>query len=208
MPYVRNPQYRIRVPRRRGMRGFGMGQDGGSVVTVSTSSGDYSVLSDGSVYDPNAQLVTDFSTLPNNVTNAINTALDTGQNQVASLFSNLTPSQLTGSSPAGAAPSAPGAAPQSLTSQLQQIANAMGTSANTALKLFQAAQGPSLVAGTNVLYNPATGQYYNPTTGQVVNPTGGTTFAPLSLGGIDPTFLLIGGLLIGGVFLISMAGHR
>lgn len=72
-------------------------------------------------------------------------------------------------------------------------------------KIFQSLQTPGLVPGTQAIYNPATGQFYNPQTGQVVSP-GGTTI-PLGAG-ISSSTLLIGGLLIGGVLLVSMMGKH
>jgi len=73
MPYVRskNPSYILRR--------HGLGDDTGATVLGSVSSGvgggNYQILSDGSVFDPNGNLVTDFSTLPNSVTNGINALL-------------------------------------------------------------------------------------------------------------------------------------
>ena len=89
---------------------------------------------------------------------------------------------------------------------LSSFLNSITGSAAGAAKLYQTLQGPSLVAGTNAIYNPATGQYYNPTTGQVVNPGGTST---LGLPNIDPTTLLLyGGLAVGAVFLLSMLGKH
>lgn len=89
---------------------------------------------------------------------------------------------------------------------LSTFLSSLTGSAASAAKLYQTLQGPSLIPGTNAIYNPATGQYYNPTTGQVVNPSGVST---LGLPSIDPNSLLLyGGLTVGAIFLLSMLGKR
>lgn len=90
----------------------------------------------------------------------------------------------------------------SLSSLLSSITNA----AAAGVKLYQVAEGPSLVAGTNAIYNPATGQYYNPTTGQVVNPNGTSTGSVIGseLTNYLPTILLYGGLALGAYMLIRL----
>ena len=70
----------------------------------------------------------------------------------------------------------------------------------TGVQTYNVLQGPSLIAGTNAIYNPATGQYYNPTTGQVVNPTGVTTGAITADLSAYMPIILIGG----GLFLVAM----
>jgi hypothetical protein len=90
-----------------------------------------------------------------------------------------------------------------LTQSLQALAAGAGAGAN----IYRSLQNPALVPGTTAVYNPATGTYYNPTTGQVVTPSGQTTFGAMPFGTIDPTVLMMGGLLIGGVLLISMLGR-
>jgi hypothetical protein len=96
------------------------------------------------------------------------------------------------------------------------LANLFSSITNAAIagqKIYLTAQGPSLVPGTNAIYNPATGQYYNPTTGQVVNAPGvvggsSTLFpAGLSTANLGP-ILLFGGLALGAVFLISAVGKH
>jgi len=87
-----------------------------------------------------------------------------------------------------------------------QILSALPAAAQTGVNIYRQTQSPSLVPGTTAVYNPATGTYYNPTTGQVVTPSGQTTFGG-SIGTIDPSLLMMGGLLIGGVLLISMLGR-
>lgn len=60
--------------RRRGMRG--LGQDATDYTTVSSPTGDYQVFNDGTVFDPNGAIVTDFSNLSNSLTASINNALN------------------------------------------------------------------------------------------------------------------------------------
>ncbi len=79
--------------------------------------------------------------------------------------------------------------------------NALSNAAVSGAKIFQSLQTPALVAGTQAVYNQATGQFYNPTTGQVVNPTGQTLATSPVVGS---SLLLIGGLVIGGVVLIAL----
>jgi hypothetical protein len=49
---------------------------GQTYTSVPTTAGDFQVLSDGTVFDPAGNIVTDFSTLSNSVSNAINSALN------------------------------------------------------------------------------------------------------------------------------------
>ena len=92
---------------------------------------------------------------------------------------------------------------------LTNLLNSITTAAVNGTKIYQTLQGPSLVAGTQAIYNPATGQYYNPTTGQVVNAPGtpGTTStlfpAGLSSGSLS-SILLIGGIGLAAVLVIGM----
>jgi hypothetical protein len=90
----------------------------------------------------------------------------------------------------------------SLSSLLSSITNA----AAAGVKLYQVAEGPSLVAGTGAIYNPATGQYYNPTTGQVVNANGTATGSVIGsqITSYLPTILLYGGLALGAYMLIRL----
>lgn len=92
---------------------------------------------------------------------------------------------------------------------LTNLLNSITTAAVNGTKIYQTLQGPSLVAGTQAIYNPATGQYYNPTTGQVVNAPGtpGTTStlfpAGLSSSSLS-SILLIGGIGLAAVLVIGM----
>lgn len=87
----------------------------------------------------------------------------------------------------------------------QQIIAAFNQAAAGAINIFKQTQAPGLIAGTQAIYNPATGQYYNPSTGQVVNPTGATIATSLAT---SPNLLLIGGVVIAGVVLVSMLGRK
>jgi hypothetical protein len=84
--------------------------------------------------------------------------------------------------------------------------NSLTGGAATGVKIAQQLQGPSLVPGTNVLFNPVTGQYYNPATGQVVNAPGlpGSTSA-LGTSLMSSPLLLLGGLGLGVVLLMALA---
>jgi len=111
-----------------------------------------------------------------------------------------TPSAVSSAAAAAAAPASGGGF------NITNFLNALTGSAAAGVKVAQAIQGPSLIPGTNAIYNPLTGQYYNPTTGQVVNPTGAST---LGLPTIAPTTLLMyGGLAVGAFLLISMLGKH
>jgi hypothetical protein len=91
---------------------------------------------------------------------------------------------------------------------IASIFSSLASGAAAAEKLYLGAQSPSVVPGTNAIYNPATGQYYNPTTGQVVEPNG------LSVGSIStdltsmlPNLLLIGGIGLGAFLIITALEH-
>lgn len=90
---------------------------------------------------------------------------------------------------------------------LSAILNSLTGAAAGAEKIYLAGQSPSLVPGTNAIYNAATGQFYNPTTGQVVNPSGTSSLFPagLSTANLGP-ILLYGGLAVGAFLLISQMG--
>lgn len=90
---------------------------------------------------------------------------------------------------------------------LSNIFADLAQGAQAGLKIFQQAQGPTVIGG--VLYNPATGQYYNPTTGQVVNANGSSVAGSLDLSTLlNPTTLLIGGGLLFGILIISSMGRK
>src|SRR5208337_525950 len=127
----------------RGMSGLGMGQDG-----------------------------TDLSSLPVGGMSPTETSLIglptvSGSDILSSLginISGLDPTAVSTAVSSASAPSSGGGF------NLSSFLNSLTGSAASAAKLYQTLQVPSLVAGTNAIYNPATGQDYNPTTGQVVNP--------------------------------------
>lgn len=98
-------------------------------------------------------------------------------------------------------PGVSSSSPSSLTSFLQAIPGL----ATTGLNIFQRVQGPSLVPGTQAIYNPSTGQYYNPSTGQVVNPTG-ATLGTSPIASSIPLLLIGGGVIL--VAALFMGGRR
>jgi hypothetical protein len=87
--------------------------------------------------------------------------------------------------------------PSTLTSVLSSLPGLLQSGVQT----YNVLQGPSLVAGTNAIYNPATGQYYNPTTGQVVNPSG------ITLSAYMPIILIGGGLLVAATAMLLGGKH-
>ena len=79
---------------------------------------------------------------------------------------------------------------------LAQLLGAALTAATTAVKLNLATQSPSLIPGTSLVYNPATGQ--------IANAVGTTQALTSSLSSMLPLLLLAGGAFL----LISMMGKR
>lgn len=75
----------------------------------------------------------------------------------------------------------------------------------TATQLIKSLQTPGLIAGTQAIYNPQTGQFYNPQTGQVVNPVGVSPTSNIPLAGLTSSPLLLGGLALGGIVLLVVA---
>lgn len=96
------------------------------------------------------------------------------------------------------------------TAQLTALTSTIAAGGQTAINISKALSTPSLVAGTGVVYNPATGQFYNPQTGQVVSPTtagtlGTASILGTSLSSMGPVLIL----LVGGLFVLMMfAGGR
>ena len=94
------------------------------------------------------------------------------------------------------------------------LSNLLSTITNAAVagqKIYLSSQAPSLVPGTNAIYNAATGQYYNPTTGHVVNANGTGVVGMPDLSSISaylPTIMLYGGLALGAFLLIRMTGGK
>lgn len=94
---------------------------------------------------------------------------------------------------------------------LSSLLGSLTQSAAAAQRLYLQGQSPSLVPGTNAIYNPATGQYYNPTTGQVVNApgiTGSTSAISADLTAYLPTILLVGGIGLAAVLVMHMVSNR
>lgn len=93
------------------------------------------------------------------------------------------------------------------------LLNSITGAAQVGNKIYLSTQTPSLVPGTNAIYNASTGQYYNPTTGQVVNAPGtpGTT-STLFPAGISTanmgSWLLYGGLAIAGILAVKMMSGK
>ena len=94
------------------------------------------------------------------------------------------------------------------TADITQFLNALTKGAASGVQIYNATQTPALIAGTNAIYNPATGQYYNPSTGQVVNPLTGNTLGTATGSLLSSPYILMGGLLIGGLLLVSMISGR
>lgn len=136
----------MRAGRHRGMRG--LGQDDGSYTSVSSSSGDYQVFSDGTVFDPNGNIVTDFSTLPTSVTNSINSAL--GITSTPSGVNPLTTPGITNSSTVSTPTSSSSSSSSGSSTNLTSVLNSLITGG------LKAAQLATLPAGYTI--NPANGQ--------------------------------------------------
>lgn len=86
-----------------------------------------------------------------------------------------------------------------------QILQAIGAAGQTAVGVFKATSSPSLIPGTQAVYNPATGQIIGAgllqTTGNLF---GGAGTAAAGLGSIMP-LLLLG---VGALVLVSAMGRR
>lgn len=89
-----------------------------------------------------------------------------------------------------------------------KLATVLTGGAAAGSQIFRSLQPPSLVPGTQAIFNPATGQFYNPTTGQVVNPTGVVPTSNVPLMGLSNSpLLLAGGIGLGVVLLIAVMGR-
>jgi hypothetical protein len=112
-----------------------------------------------------------------------------------------------GSSPSTGSPAT--ASNSSGSFNLSQLLSGLTGDAASAAKIYQSLQTPSLIPGTNAIYNAATGQYYNPTTGQVVNPSGISTLGvPTDISAALPQLLLFGGLAVGAMVILSALGKH
>jgi hypothetical protein len=96
-----------------------------------------------------------------------------------------------------------GTTPSSSAPNLAQILAAAAQATGTAVKAFTTLQGPSLIPGTNLVYNPATGQLSN-AAGIGTSGTTSSLSTSLSTSGIMPLLLLA----IAAVVLISATGRR
>ena len=72
-----------------------------------------------------------------------------------------------------------------------QIAQIIGSSTNAAVSVYKATSSPSLVAGTGLVYNPATGQLVSGTTGAQV-----ASSIASSLSSILPLLLVVGAAVL------------
>lgn len=88
------------------------------------------------------------------------------------------------------------------------LANALTKGAQSGVQVYRSLTPPSLVPGTNAIFNPATGQFYNPLTGQVVSPPGVQPTTNIPLAGLTSSPLLIGGVILGGVLLAVVAMRK
>jgi hypothetical protein len=87
------------------------------------------------------------------------------------------------------------------------LMNSITGAAKVGSQIYLQNQTPSLIPGTQAIYNKATGQYYNPTTGQVVNPIGSALSSIPFSSNMGP-ILLYGGLALGAVLLFSAIGKH
>jgi len=188
-PAPRSPLLRL-IPER------GMGQDGSVDTIVDPST--------GITYDLSGNVVT-----PQPI---VSMPSVTPTDTFSSWFNSLSaPSTSTSASTVGTPVST--STPSSGGLNLANLFSAITNAAIAGQKIYLTAEGPSLVPGTNAIYNPATGQYYNPTTGQVVNApgvTGGSSTlfpAGLSTANLGP-ILLFAGLALGAVLLIGAIGKH
>lgn len=161
----------------------GMGQDDTAIEDPST----------GIYYDSSGAVV------PQPVITPISSGLS--YDPLSGSFSTSSGSTLATGSPATASN------PTGSGFNLSSLLNSLTGAAAGAEKIYLAGQTPSLVPGTNAIYNAATGQFYNPTTGQVVNPSGTSSLFPagISTANLGP-ILLYGGLALGAFLLISQLG--
>lgn len=86
----------------------------------------------------------------------------------------------------------------------QQLAAIISGAGQTAIALIKASGTPGLVPGTNVVYNPATGQFL-PASGAIL--PGGASLNIPGVSGAVSTPLVIGGLALGVVVLMMVMRH-
>jgi hypothetical protein len=77
-----------------------------------------------------------------------------------------------------------------------QIATLVGNAANAGVKIMNATSAPYAIPGTNLVYNPATGQ---------IVPTGTSLSTPFGTATLGSSGLLIGGLAVVAVLIVIMS---
>jgi hypothetical protein len=159
----------------------GLGDDGGADVG-DTSTG---------IYTSTPGLPTDLSTLTLPDLTSLPTATPTLD---SSIYGSLSPSQLVSvlsSIPGSTASPNPGSSSGITAGQIAAIFSGVS---NSALNVYRATSSPSLIPGTNSIYNPATGQILGASlTGSEISST---------IGSLLPLLLLAGG----GLLLFSVMG--
>ena len=169
---------------KKGMAGRGMGQDSTDTIVDPTT---------GITYDLSGNVVS----APLTPTNILAASTNLGG----------TPLPISGSTPPTGSPAT--ASNSSGSFNLGNFLTGLTSDAASAAKIYNSLQTPSLIPGTNAIYNAATGQYYNPTTGQVVNPGGTSTLGiPTDLTQYMPQILLYGGLALGALLLLAAMGKH
>jgi hypothetical protein len=158
----------------------GLGQDP-SVDLLGTVSG-YDVMSDGSVFDASGIPVTDFSGIPTSLTNQIDTLL--GNTPIATSPTPAISAILNQGTSTGLTPA--------------QIAQIISSSAGAATSILRSTESPYRVPGTNLVYNPATGQIMSSLgiTGSAL----GTALTPVAMNGL----MMAGIALVGLVVVMNM----
>jgi hypothetical protein len=124
----------------------------GGYQTISTSSGDYQLIN-GTLLDPNGNVVSTGIQLPSTQTAGMTTA---------------------------------------------QIAASLSTLANSAINAYRQTIAPSVVPGSNLVYNPATGQFL---------PAAGVSLSTAGIAGISSSALMVGGLALLALVLVMRSGR-
>jgi hypothetical protein len=169
--------------------GRGMGQNGdGDFGGETGGDGDFGGETGAPVLPQTPILsTTDLSQLPTGLPSSSVTTIS-DQNPL-SVFS----SELANASAAATSPAAGGGF------NLTAFMNALAGGAAAGAKVYQSTQSPSLIPGTNAIYNPATGQILN-----AANLTSLTS----SLTSALPTILIFGGIGLVAFFVISSMGKH
>jgi len=206
----------VRVPSRvHGFAGLGNGDEAGDVgdssgstyQTVSTSTGDYQLLSDGSILDPSGTLYSSMNALPTSEMTALQNALETpistsvNTTPIGGTYSNLSNLASGSVQPTQAQlqQAIQGGTATGLTAA--QISNLIAQAANAGVKILNATQSPYLIPGTQLVYNPATGALTSGIANQLTTPFG-------TLTGSTSSVLMLGGFAIVGVLVLAMVMRR